>query len=63
MPSRIPDRGSRPEIFKGGVLPTTHVSAPMPPVQQTRPPQAQTPPATSQPTVAPPTQNPTTTPG
>ena len=36
-------RIDRVEALTGGVLPTSHVSAPMPPVQPTRPSQGQAP--------------------
>jgi hypothetical protein len=36
-PPPRPSYPARPEIVKGGVLPTSHVSAPMPKVQPTRP--------------------------
>ena len=40
MANRI-QKIDRAEFVKGGVLPTSHVSAPMPPVQPTRLPQGQ----------------------
>ena len=57
MVSRI-QRVDRPEVLKGGVLPTSHVSAPMPPVQTTRVPQGQAP-QPNPPTTPAPNQTPT----